>query len=593
MKLLKKSVSILLVMTMIVSLFTIIPFEASAAGAVEYIYRYWDEANQRVADETRTCASYTTITSQDDLTIGDGKWYVVNGDATIENRVKVSGTAHIILLSGTLRCMYGIRLSNGNSLFVYPGKNSEGTLNPRTAHDEEASLGGNEGEDCGEFVFYGGTLEAHNYEWSSGGAAIGGGGEGGSCGKLSFYGGTVDTSNNGRAPGQKSYGAVIGDGDEASSDNSDCYINIYGGNITVDNHSDSNGSGIGGGEDSTGCPINILGGKITARAYNGAAIGSGQDGGSSTITIKNAKIKAESEYGAGIGSGEDSDSESIIIENSYVEAASKTTNPEDSWVGAEGAGIGGGNCGKSKYIKINKSVIIASSGRYGAGIGGDESDGGTIEITDSCVFAHSAQGGAGIGGGDEKGCDSITLKDSFVVAITDSDMNEAGEKFLKDFGDDYNTIMYSISNPAVSEQAGFYAAGSLTAMAIAYLIQGTHTGAGIGSGDSGKAEKILIDNCTVVTQAGECAAGIGGGDEGGFGTIDIKNSHIFSQGGKYGAGIGSGDEAEDCGTINITDSSIKNALPQLTALGVHFYEIDYAIGFPIPLDASVLATIHP
>ncbi|MBQ3299559.1 MAG: hypothetical protein IJG99_04635 [Ruminococcus sp.] len=557
MKLLKKSVSILLVMTMIVSLFTIIPFEASAAGAVEYIYRYWDEANQRVADETRTCTSYTIITSQDDLTIGDGKWYVVNGDATIENRVTVSGTAHIILLSGTLRCMYGIRLSKGNSLFVYPGKNSEGTLNPRTAHDEEASLGGNEGEDCGEFVFYGGTLEAHNYEWSSGGAAIGGGGEGGSCGKLSFYGGTVDASNNGRAPGQKSYGAVIGDGDEASSDNSDCYINIYGGNITVDNHSDSNGSGIGGGEDSTGCPINILGGKITARAYNGAAIGSGQDGGSSTITIKNAKIKAESEYGAGIGSGEDSDSESIIIENSYVEAASKTTNPEDSWVGAEGAGIGGGNCGKSKYIKINKSVIIASSGRYGAGIGGgDESDGGTIEITDSCVFAHSAQGGAGIGGGDEKGCDSITLKDSFVVAITDSDMNEAGEKFLKDFGDDYNTIMYSISNPAVSEQAGFYAAGSLTAMAIAYLIQGTHTGAGIGSGDSGKAEKILIDNCTVVTQAGECAAGIGGGDEGGFGTIDIKNSHIYAQGGKYGAGIGSGDEAEDCGTINITDSEI-------------------------------------
>ena len=555
MKLLKKSVSILLVMTMIVSLFTIIPFEASAAGAVEYIYRYWDEANQRVADETKTCTSYTTITSQDDLTIGDGKWYVVNGDATIENRVTVSGTAHIILLSGTLRCMYGIRLSKGNSLFVYPGKNSEGRLNPRTAHDEEASLGGNEGEDCGEFVFYGGTLEAHNYEWCSGGAAIGGGGEGGSCGKLSFYGGTVDASNNGRAPAQKSYGAVIGDGDKANSDNSDCYINIYGGNITADNHAYSNGSGIGGGEDSTGCPVNILGGKITAKAYNGAGIGSGQDGGSSNVTIKNATVIAESDYGAGIGSGEDSDSESIIIENSYVEAASKTNS--DSQVGAEGAGIGGGNCGKSKYIKINKSVIIASSGRYGAGIGGgDESAGGTIEITDSCVFAHSAQGGAGIGGGDEKGCDSITLKDCFVVAVTDSDVNESGEKFLKDYGNYYNTIMYSISNPAVTEQAGFYAAGSLTAMAIAYLIQGTHTGAGIGSGDSGKVDKILIENCIVMTQAGECAAGIGGGDEGGFGTIDIKNSHIYSQGGKYGAGIGSGDEAEDCGTINITDSDI-------------------------------------
>ncbi len=135
-------------------------------------------------------------------------------------------------------------------------------------------------------------------------------------------------------------------------------------------------------------------------------------------------------------------------------------------------------------------------------------------------------------------------------------MNESGEKFLKDYGNYYNTIMYSISNPAVTEQAGFYAAGSLTAMAIAYLIQGTHTGAGIGSGDSGNVDKILIDNCIVMTQAGECAAGIGGGDEGGFGTIDIKNSHIYSQGGKYGAGIGSGDEAKKCGTINITDSDI-------------------------------------
>ena len=555
MKLLKKSVSVLLSVVIVFSLFTIVPFEAFAASEIEYIERSWNSSEEKVEETTKTCTNYTNITSQDDLTIGDGKWYVVNGDATIENRVTVSGTAHIILLSGTLRCMYGIRLSKGNSLFVYPGKNSEGTLNPRTPHDEEANLGGNEGEDCGEFVFYGGTLEAHNYEWCSGGAAIGGGGEGGSCGKLSFYGGTVDATNNGRAPGQKSYGAVIGDGDEANSDNSDCYINIYGGNITADNHAYSNGAGIGGGEDSTGCPVNILGGTITAKAYNGAGIGSGQDGGSSTVTIKNAIVTAESDYGAGIGSGEDSDSESIIIENSYVESASKHNS--DSQVGAEGAGIGGGNCGKSKYIKINKSVIIASSGRYGAGIGGgDESDGGTIEITDSCVFAHSAQGGAGIGGGDEKGCDSITLKDSFVVAVTDSDVNESGEKFLKDFGDYYNTIMYSISNPAVTEQAGFYAAGSLTAMAITYLIQGTHTGAGIGSGDSGTADHILIDNCIVMAQAGECAAGIGGGDEGGFGTIDIKNSHIYSQGGLYAAGIGSGDEAEDCGTINITDSDI-------------------------------------
>ena len=179
MKKLCKPVSILLSFIMVFSLFTIIPFEVGAASGIEYIIRSWDEVNQKVVDTVKTCSYYETLTSRSSLTLGGGKWYVVNGDATIENRVTVSGTAHIILLSGTLRCMYGIRLSKGNSLYVYPGKNSEGKLNPRTGDDEEASLGGNEGEDCGEFVFYGGTLEAHNYEWNSGNATIGGGGYGG------------------------------------------------------------------------------------------------------------------------------------------------------------------------------------------------------------------------------------------------------------------------------------------------------------------------------------------------------------------------------------------------------------------------------
>lgn len=556
MKLIRKSVSVLLALLMVASLFTIVPLSANAAAAVEYIYRTWDGTQNKVVDHTETCSDYTTITSTSSaLTLTSG-WYVVNGGANItDHRITISGKVHLILLSGTMDCEYGIRLSKGNSLFVYPGKNSSGKLNAHTGSDEEANIGGDEGENCGEFVFYGGSLTAKNNDWCSGGTAIGGGGYGGNCGKLSFYGGTVDASNNGAAPGRKSYGAVIGDGSDAYSNDSDCYINIYGGTIKADNHACSNGSGIGGGEDSTGCPINILGGKITARAYNGAGIGSGQDGGSSTVTIKNATVEAESDYGAGIGSGEDSDAKAITIDNSYVTAVTKTNGGQ---TGAEGAGIGGGNCGKSTSIKINDSVITASSGRYGAGIGGgDERDGGDIEITESCVFAHSAQGGAGIGGGDEKGCGAITLKNSFVCAITDSEVNTAGKKFINDYGDYYNTIMYSISNPAVSEQAGWYAAGSLTAMTLAYLIEGTHTGAGIGGGDSGKADKIDIDNCTVMATAGECGAGIGGGDEGTFGEINIKNSNIYSHGGDYGAGIGTGDEAKKCGKIFIENSEVE------------------------------------
>ena len=116
--------------------------------------------------------------------------------------------------------------------------------------------------------------------------------------------------------------------------------------------------------------------------------------------------------------------------------------------------------------------------------------------------------------------------------------------------------MLSISSPAISEQAGFYAGGALTAMAIAYLIQGTQTGAGIGSGDSGTVNSIQIDNCVVLATGGRCGAGIGGGDEGNFGTININNSNVYAEGGDYGAGIGTGDEANDGGTINIKKSTV-------------------------------------
>ncbi len=556
MRLLKRTVSVVLSLIMIVSLFTIVPFTANAADAVEYLYRTWDARQNKVVDHTATCTNYTTITSTSSpLTLTSG-WYVVNGDANItDHRVTISGKVYLILLNGTMNCEFGIRLSKGNSLFVYPGKNSSGALDARTGSDEEANIGGDEGENCGEFEFHGGNLKAYNNDWCSGGTAIGGGGDGGNCGALSFYGGTVDVKNNGRAAAQRSYGAVIGCGNDADSTGSDCYINIYGGTIKANNATDTTAACIGGGEDSKCAPINIYGGKITARSYNGAAIGSGQDGTANTITIKNAVIDAESGYGAAIGSGEDSDAKAITIDNSNVKAVTELSMGQRP---SEGAAIGGGNCGKSTSIKISKSVITASARGYGAGIGGgDESDGGDIEITDSNVFAHSAQGGAGIGGGDEKGCGTITLKNSFVCAITDSEVNTAGEKFLRNYGDSYNTIMNAISSPATPAEAGWYAGGYLTAMVIAYLIEGTHTGAAIGSGDSGRVDKIIIDNCTVTAIAGDCGAGIGGGDEGSFGEINIWKSNIYSHGGDYGAGIGTGDEAETCGKIYIQDSNIE------------------------------------
>ena len=219
--------------------------------------------------------------------------------------------------------------------------------------------------------------------------------------------------------------------------------------------------------------------------------------------------------------------------------------------------IGGGNSGSSTYIKIDKSVVSSYASKYGAGIGGgDEGSGGTIEITDSNIFACSGRGGAGIGGGDEKGCDSITIKRSYIIATTASEVNTAEKRFASDYGSEFDKIaLYLANNPATTEQMASCAAGTLLAMLIDNLAEGTRTGAGIGSGHDGKAESILIEDSVVTATGGDCAAAIGGGISGGFGTIDIKNSKIHARSVTDGPGIGSG-ESGSCGTISITDNSI-------------------------------------
>lgn len=78
MKMIKKPVSILLSLIMIISLFTIVPFTANAADGVEYIYRTWDYDHYQFVEETRTCTKYTdlsTYAAGKDHTLTEG-WYV-------------------------------------------------------------------------------------------------------------------------------------------------------------------------------------------------------------------------------------------------------------------------------------------------------------------------------------------------------------------------------------------------------------------------------------------------------------------------------------------------------------------------------------
>jgi len=57
MKIIKKSVSLLLAIVVILSIFTIIPFEFSAARAITITKHHWDSAAGKVVNDPRSLRS--------------------------------------------------------------------------------------------------------------------------------------------------------------------------------------------------------------------------------------------------------------------------------------------------------------------------------------------------------------------------------------------------------------------------------------------------------------------------------------------------------------------------------------------------------
>ena len=72
MKIIKKSVSLLLAIVMILSMFTIIPFEFSAARAITITKHHWDSAASKVVNDPEVITQYTELSkrSSNDLTSG-------------------------------------------------------------------------------------------------------------------------------------------------------------------------------------------------------------------------------------------------------------------------------------------------------------------------------------------------------------------------------------------------------------------------------------------------------------------------------------------------------------------------------------------
>ena len=335
-KKLRRPLSIILSVMMILSVFTIVPMTASAkTDPVSYMA--WDEDNETVKEVEGGCTEYTIVESTT-TAFEDGKWYVVDGTVENSNRITVSGTANVILKDGAaLTAGKGIEVNSGSNLNIYAQSDGEnmGTLiaNGSVAC---AGIGSANNTNSGGIYIHGGNITATS---ESTGAGIGGGRFG--TGTVTIYGGKINATGGGVDPASGYEGRRINGG----------------------------GAGIGNGAyEVSGGSVTILGGNITANGgYWAAGIGGGSRRQSfGTITIKNATVNATGNLSAaGIGAGSTNQSlGAILIENSNVTATG----------GENGAGIGGGSNsngygGDGADVTIINSTVIATGNGSAVGIG--------------------------------------------------------------------------------------------------------------------------------------------------------------------------------------------------------------------------------
>ncbi|MBR2245003.1 MAG: hypothetical protein IJ888_09805 [Prevotella sp.] len=175
-----------------------------------------------------------------------------------------------------------------------------------------AGIGGGKNRGNWPVNIYDGTVVAEGkgeingiQGWGS--AAIGGGDEGDQTGRIIIYGGTVTANGN--------YGAGIGGGFNGKGGE----IYIYGGTVTA--NAGISSACIGGGWESNGGYVHISGGTVMAKNPGyGAAIGGGalSEGGIIEITGGHVTAEAYKYYGNGkaqctIGSGDGKDKQTIIL----------------------------------------------------------------------------------------------------------------------------------------------------------------------------------------------------------------------------------------------------------------------------------------
>ena len=123
------------------------------------------------------------------------------------------------------------------------------------------------------------------------------------------------------------------------------------------------------------------------------------------ILVDNCTLNAEK--GITVNSGN-----SLTIYGQTAGTGTLTTGTPDRFY----AGIGGGDGQSSGVITINGGTVTATSGSYGAGIGGGYNGTVTVTINGGTVTATGGDYGAGIGGGYGSSSATVTISGGFVTA---------------------------------------------------------------------------------------------------------------------------------------------------------------------------------
>ena len=285
-------------------------------GSVPYMD--WD--GEKLVEKTgeEACKVYDLVTA-DTTALTDGKWYVVLDSVSIDSRITVNGTAHMIITDGaTLDAKQGITVLSENGLILHGQSSGTGNLNAAAGDlNDTAGIGGGEYGTAGEI-----TINGVNVTAAGGMSAAGiGGGDDGGAGTITINGGTITATGG-------SYGAGIGSGGHTGQRGSGGTITINGGTVTATGGNQAAGIGAGslsGGYGGMETYVTVNGGTVNATGGNGApGIGSGHNSAGSTVTLNGGRVTATAGGSeAGIGVYAASDAGTVYFNGSIVHIATE------------------------------------------------------------------------------------------------------------------------------------------------------------------------------------------------------------------------------------------------------------------------------